>query len=257
MIEDVRDEIVEKAELKEETPNIAEIIKGYKELEIKKYGKVRIYRPSFIITEQGDKIEAATKSKLLRDKVNYYMLSEQLKKEYIERGLWDEEKEEKMNFYWKQIVMIKSEQYNELENEYKMESAGSWIEDGDHELKDACKEAYLAISTEPIDATIIKKYKELRKEKMDFYRKHYKELRDISTEFYNHSIEAFANYEKHAYFCSMCIKKEDDTPIWNSVDDLRKEEPDVFQEAMFELMKFYNGMDREEMQGFFDALHGA
>lgn len=252
-----REEMVEQAELKEEMPDVAEVIKGYKETTIKKYGNVRIYRPSFIVTETGDKIEAASKSKLLRDKENYYMLAEQMKKEYIDRGLWSEEKEEKMNFYWKQIVMIKSEMYNELEKEYKMESAGSWIEDKDHDLKDACKEAYLAINTEPIDQTLIRKYKDLRKAKMDLYRKEYKVLRDVSTEFYNHSIEAFANYEKHAYFCVMCIKKEDESPIWNSVEDLRKEEPDVFQEAMFELMKFYNGMDREEMQGFFDALHGA
>lgn len=255
--EEKREEIVSNSELIVDAQNVAEVINGYKEIEIKKYGKVRIYRPSFLVTEAGDKIEAATKSKLIRDKDNYYMLAEQLKKEYTERGLWSPEKEEKMNFYWKQIVLIKSEGYNELSDSYKMESAGSWIEEEDRDLRDACKEAYLSINTEPVNQETINKYKELRLAKMNAYRKEYKVLRDISTEFYNHSIEAFANYEKHAYFCAMCIKKEDETPVWNNVNELKKEDPEVFQEAIFELMKFYNGIDREEMQGFFDALHGA
>lgn len=256
-MEEIREEIANTSDLVAEMPSVTEVIKGYKEVEIKKHGKVRIYRPSFLITEAGDKIEAYTKSKLIRDKENYYMLSEQLKQEYIDRGLWSEEKEANMNFYWRQIVLIKNEQYNELNSDYKMESAGSWIEDKDQDLKDACRDAYLAIGSGEIDIITVKKYKDLRFAKMEEYRKKYKELRDISTEFYNHSIEAFANYEKHAYFCAMCIKNEQDQPIWNTVDLLKQEEPEVFQEAIFELMKFYNGIDREEMQGFFDALHGA
>lgn len=255
-MEEVRNEIAEKAELIEATPSVEEVIKGYKEFESKTHGKLRIYRPSFLIAESGDKIEAHTKAKLIRDKDHYYMLADQLKKEYVERGLWDEEKEAKMSFYWKQIILIKNEQYNELASEYKMESAGSWIEDKDQDLKDACKEAYMTINGEYPDLSIIKKYKDLRAEKMAFYRKEYKQLQSISTEFYNHSIEAFANYEKHAYFCVMCVKTENDTPVWNSVEELKQEEPEVFQEIIYQLMKFYSGIDREEMQGFFDALQG-
>lgn len=240
-----------KAEIDLEAPQISEIIKGSREVDLKKYGKVILYRPSFSIVEAGDRISSSIRLKLLKDKDNVLPTEKELRDEYAKRGVWTEEDDEKIKTLREKIILMVRER-RELLDSPLFESVGKWIDSSDDEAKNLFGEFIVDRENEKT----FKSYFKILENRLLKFRKEHRKTVDQYNELFSGTIESFANFERQLFYCTVCYKTPEGAYVWNDVDSLRKEELAVFEQAVSVAMKYFGGVDSEELTYFFDALLG-
>lgn len=243
-MEEDRLSMVAEAQSEIQAPELEDIVKGYKEVDLPSKGKVLLFRPKQRDIDKADRFVAARKFELLQSE-DRVPIEAELRKIYAERGVWTDLDDDRMDELRAQIASIIREQVEEIKDPNC--DRGRWAD-----IDPEAVEAYRLLDGGSESLAL---YKEVRAKVLKKVRDEFMVLRSRYNEYFLNTVEAFCNYYRQVYYCVSCFRKEDGSPVWSSVEEFGDEEADVFAAAISLGIKFWNGLDNDEGAGsFFDSL---
>lgn len=236
------------------TPNTQEVIRGFRMVDLPKYGEVKLVRPGYWMIEEADRAVGVLKRKMLLDKDNKLASEVELRREYEERGIWTKKDETEYEDLRRKIVAIDREQ---KVGAAQLAALGIWVDENDTEIRRLIEAVYAA-SEDPEDLQVAyQAYSQIRNKRYADICARFVDLKQQRDQLFTSTVESVVEYERQLILCARCYTK-DDKPVWPSADALKHEEDiEAFNSAMNNASRFWAGIDSEEWDSFFDALRGA
>lgn len=202
-----------------------EIVREYREVEVKPYGKLHIHRPSIEDDYNADLVYTDEMNRLLMSNPNIPTYEEQ-EQRLEKRGIWTTFHKEQMNDLREELAEISSEIFL-VKEEYKSKKTSK--------LKSKIKD-------------LQDKYEALKKE--------FLKMEGIRSKYFSATVEGRAEEKRFLVRMSHGVRYPSGDKVWKSPEELAKErDSEPVRRIVYEFIAFLQGVDSQVLAELPDILN--